>query len=124
MRVLEDVAGFRSHATAVRSSRFSCQDGCLCIHPADPGDEITAYHVEDITAPPECSVRARALLAQFELVQSASIYTPNVDLQLDDTADESARIDLTEHRPAIDVPRAPALPRALPCGHWPLLFRG
>ena len=32
-----------------------------------------------------------------------TVYTPNVDLQLDDTADESARIDLTEHRPAIDV---------------------
>ena len=44
-----------------------------------------------------------------------TVYTPNVDLQLDDTADESARIDLIEHRPAIDVPRAPALPRALPC---------
>ena len=47
-----------------------------------------------------------------------TVYTPNVDLQLDDTADESARIDRTEHRPAIeviDVPRAPALPRALPC---------
>ena len=59
---------------------------------------------------------SRALLAQFEVVQLyATIYTPNVDLQLDDTADESARIDLTEHRPAIDVPRAPALPRALPC---------
>ena len=30
-----------------------------------------------------------------------TVYTPNVDLQLDDTADESARIDLTEHRPAM-----------------------